>query len=239
MKNFLLSSSLLLIIMFLNGCVVNLQDTISGNGEVVAEKRDVAEFTGLKVETGIDVYISQGDVQQVEVEADENLHEWIRTEINGSILHIYSEKTIRSAKTKKVNLTCKMLDKIDISSAGDVTGLNRFKINNLEIDMSSAGDLKIDVDADVIDLSLSSAGDAELSGTANVLKADLSSAGDLDAFDLEAKQGDITVSSASNARVFITEQASFRSSSAGNIQYRGEPRIKEINTSSAGSVNKK
>lgn len=225
--------------MFLNGCVVNLQDTISGNGEVVAEKRDVAEFTGLKVETGIDVYISQGDVQQVEVEADENLHEWIRTEINGSILHIYSEKTIRSAKTKKVNLTCKMLDKIDISSAGDVTGLNRFKINNLEIDMSSAGDLKIDVDADVIDLSLSSAGDAELSGTANVLKADLSSAGDLDAFDLEAKQGDITVSSASNARVFITEQASFRSSSAGNIQYRGEPRIKEINTSSAGSVNKK
>jgi len=73
----------------------------------------------------------------------------------------------------------------------------------------------------------------------NYLKADLSSAGDLNAFDLEAKKGDVRVSSAGDANVFVTEEAIFDCSSAGSIEFKGEPRIKNISTSSAGSVNKK
>jgi hypothetical protein len=221
-----------------SGCVVNIQDSITGDGKVVTQTRTVSEFTGIKVGAGIDVFLTQGEPQHVEVEADENLQEWIRTEVEGDVLHIFTDKTIRLAKTKRVNITCKTINKIDVSSAGDVTGLSRFKTNKLDIDMSSAGDLKFEVEADEVEISLSSAGNAELKGLTRVLKADLSSAGDLNAFELEAKIGDVTVSSAGNARVFVTDEASFRSSSAGNINYKGEPKIKEIHTSSAGSVNK-
>jgi hypothetical protein len=221
------------------GCVVNIQDTITGDGKVVSQTRDVPEFTGLKVGSGIDVFLTQGDDQSVVVEADENLQEWIRTEVNGSVLHIYTDKNIRLAKTKRINITCKMLDRIDISSAGDVTAVNRFKADKLDIDMSSAGDLNLEVEANEVSISISSAGNAVLKGKADTLKADLSSAGDLNAFDFEAKYGDISVSSAGSARVFVTDEASFHSSSAGDINYKGEPRVKEIHTSSAGSVNKK
>ena len=239
MKKINLFLALVSIISFAAGCVINIQDSVTGNGKVISQTRSLAEFTGVKVGSGIDVFLTQGENQLVEVEADENLQEWIRTEVNGGVLHIFTEKTIRLAKAKKVNIVCKTIDNIDVSSAGDVTGLNRFKADRLEIDMSSAGDLKFEVDANEIDISLSSAGNADLKGTTHTLKADLSSAGDLNAFELEAKIGDISVSSAGNARVFVIEEASFRSSSAGNINYRGEPKIREIHTSSAGSVNKK
>lgn len=221
------------------GCVVNIQDTITGDGKVVSQTRDVPEFTGVKVGSGIDVFLTQGDDQLVEVEADENLQEWIMTEVKGSVLHIYTDKNIRLAKAKRVNINCKILDRIDISSAGDVTAVNRFKADKLDIDMSSAGDLNLEVEANEISISISSAGNAVLKGKTDTLKADLSSAGDLNAYDLEAKYGDISVSSAGSARVFITDEASFHSSSAGDIDYKGEPRMKEIHTSSAGSVNKK
>ncbi len=221
------------------GCVVNIQDTITGDGKVVSQTRDVPEFTGVKVGSGIDVFLTQGDNQRVEVEADENLQEWIRTEVKGSVLHIYTDKNIRLAKAKRVNINCKMLDRIDISSAGDVTAVNRFKADKLDIDMSSAGDLNLEVEANEISISISSAGNAVLKGKTDTLKADLSSAGDLNAYDLEAKYGEISVSSAGSARVFVTDEASFHSSSAGDIDYKGEPRMKEIHTSSAGSVNKK
>lgn len=236
-----LNSSLVLLLMIVvsSGCVVNMQDSVSGDGKVVTQTRDVSSFSGIKVGSGIDVFLTQGDNQSVVVEADENLQEWIRTEVNGSVLHIFTDKTIRLAKTKKVNITCKTIDRIDISSAGDVTSLTPFKTENLDIEMSSAGDLKFEVEANAIDLSISSAGNVNLKGKCNSLRADLSSAGDLNAFELEAKTGDVSVSSAGKARVFITEEASFKSSSAGDIDYRGEPRIKEIHTSSAGSVNKK
>jgi hypothetical protein len=222
-----------------SGCVVNIQDTITGDGKVVKQTRDLPVFTGVKVGSGIDVFLTQGDNQSVVVEADENLQEWIMTEVNGSVLHIYTDKNIRLAKTKRINITCKMLDRIDISSAGDVTSVNQFKAGTLDIDMSSAGDLKFEVEAKDISISISSAGNAVLKGKVDTLKADLSSAGDLNAFELEAKYGDISVSSAGSARVFITDEASFHSSSAGDIDYKGEPRVKEIHTSSAGSVNKK
>ena len=227
------------IILYASGCIIDIKDSVSGDGNVITQTRDLSEFTGIKVASGIDVDITQGEPQHVEVEADENLQEWIRTEVNGDVLHIFTDKTIRLARTKKVHIVCKTLDKIDVSSAGDVIGKSRFKTDKLDIDMSSAGDLKIEVEAEEVSISLSSAGNADLKGTTQRLKADLSSAGDLNAFDLEAKVADVSVSSAGNARVFVTDEASFRSSSAGNISYKGEPKIREINTSSAGSVNKR
>ncbi len=232
-------TSLVAITVLLSGCMVNIQDSITGNGHVVKQSRDVSAFTGIKVGSGIDVFLTQGDVYSLEVESDENLQNWIRTEVSGNELHIFTDKNIRFAKTKKVYVTCKTLDRIEISSAGDVTGVTPFKTQKLDIEMSSAGDLRFEVEADEIGISISSAGDAHLKGKTNILKADLSSAGDLNAYDLIAKTGDISVSSAGNARVYITEEASFHSSSAGDIDYRGEPKIKEIHTSSAGSVNKK
>jgi hypothetical protein len=239
MKN--LKTILLLTIPFfwLSGCVFNIQDSISGNGNVVKQERDVPGFTGIKVGSGIDVYLTQGENQHVEVEADENLQEWIRTEVSGNVLQIYSDKNIRLAKSKKVMVTCKTIDRLEVSSAGDLNGMNKFTADKLDIQMSSAGDLRFEVDANEISISISSAGNANLRGKTNTLRADLSSAGDLNAFELEARIGDISVSSAGNAKVYITEEASFRSSSAGDINYRGEPRIKEIHTSSAGSVNRK
>jgi len=228
-----------LIILMDAGCIVNMQDSVRGDGKVVSQNRDVPVFSGIKVASGIDVFLSQSENQRVIVEADENLQEWIRTEVNGSILHIYTDKTIRLAKTKKVTIACKTIDRIDVSSAGNVTGLSPFKTDMLDIDMSSAGDLKFEVEANEVTISISSAGNADLKGKTNTFNADLSSAGDLNAYDLEAKVGDVSVSSAGSARVYITDEASFRSSSAGNINYKGEPRLKEIHTSSAGSVNKK
>jgi len=234
-----IGSACLLLLFLTNGCIVNIHDSVTGNGNVISQTRDLPEFSGIKVGSGIDVFLTQGEPQQVEVEADENLQEWIRTDVDGSVLHIYTEKIIRLARTKKVKITCKMLDKIEVSSAGDVTGLSAFKADKLDIDMSSAGDLRFEIEANEIKVNISSAGNVNLKGKTNILNADLSSAGDLNAFELEAKVGEISVSSAGSAKVFVTEEASFRSSSAGDIHYKGEPRIKEIHTSSAGSVNKK
>jgi len=191
------------------------------------------------VGSGIDVLVTQGEPQVVQVEADENLQEWIRTEVEGSVLHIYVEKSIRMAESKKVHITCKTIDRLDISSAGEVTGLSRFKTDKLDIDLSSAGKLKFEVDAGEIRLSASSAAKADLTGTAQSINADMSSAGELVAFELESKICDISVSSAGKARVNVTEEASFRASSGGNIHYTGEPKIRDINTSSGGSVNKR
>jgi hypothetical protein len=211
--------------------------SISGNGRVVEETRDISGFTGVHVSSGIDVYLSQGSSFEVTVEADENLQEVILTELDGKVLVVGTDRVnIRNAKSKKVHVTLPELNSLKISSAGDCVGQNPFDCRDLRISISSAGDLTLEVNADRIDLDISSSGDARLSGSADVFDVTLSSAGDLHAFDLIAAEVDVNVSSAGDARVHATEEIHMNASSAGNIYYRGDARVVHSSSSSAGSI---
>jgi len=222
----------------LSSCIIDGWDqVISGNGRVVEDTRDISGFTGVKVSSGIDVYLSQGNSFEVKVEADENLQEVILTEVEGNMLVVKTERvTIRNAKSKKVYVTLPELKHLGISSAGDCVGQTPFSCEDLRLSISSAGDLKLEVEAQRIDLDISSSGDADISGTADEFNVSLSSAGDLNAFDLVARIVDVGVSSAGDARVHATEEISMSASSAGNIYYKGDARVMHSQSSSAGNI---
>jgi len=213
--------------------------SVRGNGNVVKKERPASPFTGIRVKTGIDVYLKQGDKESITVEADENLHEYILTEIQGDILNIYTNASIRSADRKKVYVTMKDIKSIKTSSAGDIIGETSIKCEDLEIGASSAGNIRLEVFARKIDANLSSAGDVTLSGEGESLNADLSSAGDLDASNLKVKEAEVSASSAGDASVNVSEKIVARASSAGDITYRGDPKYVDAHSSSAGSIHKR
>jgi hypothetical protein len=238
MKN--LKLTLMIVPLFvICGCYWEASESITGNGNAVTQERDIQGFHGISVSTGIDVYITQSDEERVRAETDENLQDVVKTEVKDGILKIYATKNIHGAASKKVYVDYINLSKIKVSSAGDVKGENTLNTDELEIGLSSSGDLRLDVNAQKIYVNISSSGNGNLSGKTDYLKANLSSSGDLNAFDLEAKVGDISVSSAGDAKVFITEEASFSSSSSGDIYYKGDPKINYMRTSSSGSIIKK
>jgi uncharacterized protein YxeA/post-segregation antitoxin (ccd killing protein) len=213
--------------------------SVRGNGNVVKKERSGSNFKGVRVSSGIDVYLRQGDKESITVEADENLHEYILTEIKGDILHVYSEVNIREAERERVYVTMKDITSLRTSSAGDIVGEAPIKCTDLELDVSSAGDIKLEVTAKSINIDISSAGDITLSGEAETLKADLSSAGNLEATNLKTKEADISASSAGDARINVSDKLIARSSSAGDISYYGDPKYVDAHSSSAGSIRKK
>ncbi len=222
-------------------CVIGGWDNfVTGNGHVVEESRDISGFTGVLISSGIDVYLSEGDHFEVRVEADENLLDVIETNMNGSMLEVGTDRVnIRNAKSKKVYVTLPELFALKISSAGDCEGLTLFHCDDLDLSVSSAGDLSLEVKARRIDLGISSSGDVKLAGETEVFDVSLSSAGDLHAFDLEAGRVKVNVSSAGDARVNAREEISMSASSAGNIYYMGDAKVIRSSTSSAGDIVKK
>ncbi|HEX7493217.1 MAG TPA: head GIN domain-containing protein [Bacteroidales bacterium] len=212
---------------------------IEGNRKVITKERKTDSFTGLKVSSGIDVYLKQGNNESVSVEADENLHEYIITEVRGGILDVYSEYNIRDAERKRVYVTIKEVNSVRTTSAGDVLGETPIKSDRLELSASSAGDIKLEVIAKDIDIDISSSGDMTISGETDMLKADLSSAGDLNAYDLKAREADVSVSSAGDADIYATEKITARASSAGDVNYKGDPKYVDAHSSSAGGIHKR
>lgn len=213
--------------------------TVHGNGNVVKEERSAGSFSGVKASTGIDVYLSQGEKMSIVVEADENLHEYIQTVVSNGVLKIYSDVNIRDAEMKRVYVTMKEIVSVSSTSAGDVFGETPVRTDNLKLSASSAGDIKLEVYAENIDLNVSSSGDITLSGEADRLDADLSSAGDLNAYNFKVREARISVSSAGDADIYVTERLTAHASSAGDVNYKGDPEYIDAHSSSAGGVHKK
>jgi hypothetical protein len=222
-------------------CIIGGWDNhITGNGNVVEEIRDISGFTGVHLSSGIDVLLSEGKDFEVRVEADENLLEVITTELKGDILVVGTDRVnIHNARAKRVHVTLPELKTLKVTSAGDCEGQTLFHCEDLDLDITSAGDLTLEVKADRIDVNIRSSGDVRLSGKTDVLHASLSSAGDLQAFDLVAGEVDVDVSSAGDARVYATDEISMNASSAGNIYYKGGARVIRSSRSSAGDIIKK
>ena len=221
----------------LTACMnAQLGRTVRGDGEVVKKERTASSFDGIRVSSGIDVFLKQGDKESITVEADENLHDYIMTEVRDGVLHVYTDANIREAKMKRVYVTMREVRSLKTSSAGDIVGETSLKGDNLEISASSAGDIKVEIYGKNIEVDISSSGDVTLSGEAETLNADLSSAGDLEAYELKTKEADVRVSSAGDAHVNVSEKLVARASSAGDISYQGNPRYVDAHASSAGGI---
>ena len=231
---------IVLLCLGLTSCInAQIRKTVRGNGDVVKKERTVTPFDGIRVSSGVDVYLKQGDNESITVEADENLHEYIITEVKEGVLNVYSEANIRDAKMERVYVTIKDVKSLKTSSAGDIIGESPIKGTDIEIGASSAGDIRLEVYAKGIKANLSSSGDISLSGEAETLHADLSSAGDLDAYNLKVKEADISASSAGDAKVNVSDRIKARASSAGDIYYQGDPKYVDAHSSSAGSIHKR
>jgi len=216
-----------------------IRRTVYGNNHVVKKERDAGNFSGLRVSSGIDVYLKQTDDESIVVEADENLHEYIQTEIRDGILNVYTEANIREAEMKRVYVTMRDINSLKTTSAGDIIGETPVKTEKLELSATSAGDIKLEVYAKEIEAHISSSGDVTLTGEVDILDATLSSAGDLNAFGLEVREAEVSASSAGDADISVSERLRARASSAGDINYRGNPKYIDAHSSSAGGINRK
>ena len=216
-----------------------IRKNVHGNNKVVTKERKTDYFDGIKVSTGIDVYLKQGNNEAISVEADENLHEYIITEVRDGSASCLFYINIRDAEKKRVYVTMKEVKSVKTTSAGDVIGETPIKSDRLELSASSAGNIKLEVYAKEIEVDISSSGDITLSGEADKLEADLSSAGDLNAFNLKVREADVSVSSAGDADINVSEKITARASSAGDINYMGNPKYIDAHSSSAGGIHKR
>ncbi|MBS0010209.1 MAG: DUF2807 domain-containing protein [Bacteroidales bacterium] len=240
MRNLKLALISLLLLSIFSCADAQWKTRVTGSGDVKKEERKAGEFSGVRTSSSIDVYLSQGNRNRIIVEADDNLLEYIITDVKDGVLRVYPDDvSIRRAEMMRVYVTMKDIDYISTSSAGDVIGETPVRTKNLKISASSSGDVKLEVYADRLDLKTSSAGDITLKGEADFVQASTSSAGDIKAYDLTVREADLSASSAGDIKITVTERLKARSSSAGDIYYYGDPKYVDARSSSAGSVIRK
>lgn len=218
----------------------------SGFGSFGTEKtevRNLSGFSSINVSTGIDLFITMGNVESVKVVADDDIIDQLKTEVEDGTLKIYMKSRSLFSwnwnKVRKVYVQLKTLEKLDASSGSDVVSENTLRGSKIAISTSSGSDVKLDLVYDEIKIDSSSGSDAELSGECNLLEAHSSSGSDIDAADLESKVCHASASSGADAVVNASDEIHADASSGADIRYIGNPANKDLNESSGGDVTRK
>ncbi len=202
------------------------------------ERRSVSSFDEVQVSQAIDLYLKKGTKESVEVEVSGIDMDEVITEVRGGRLKVYLSGNWYRNHSVKVYVTFVNLEEISASSASTVYGEGVIKGERLEIGVSSAADVEVEVDVNELTTSASSSGDIDLKGKAKFLEVSVSSAGGVDAYDLEAKVVHVRASSGASAKVNATDEIDAHASSGASIRYTGDPTKSSTDSSSGGSVRK-
>ncbi len=234
MKNLVRIAIVLLLFVSTTSC---LFDGVKGNGNVITKNRKISnDFVRIKVSRGLDVYITKSSDLSLVVEADENLHELITTEVKNGTLVITSTKNIGFAKAKIIHLSVENLNEILVSSGAEVSTENTFFTEKLKVDASSGAQVKLQVNVKELSCETSSGAMVDLMGSANDFTAGSSSGSNINAFELNSKNCKANATSGSSIKVNVSLDFEGKASSGAHIKYTGSPKSVKKDKSSGGSI---
>ncbi len=233
----LILASILSIFMLSCNFTLNLAEGTKGNGTVIKTDRPITEdVKQIQISQGLELYITQSDASTLSVEADENLHDLIKTEIENHTLKIYTSDNIKSAASKKILLSVNSISGIKATSGSAVYANTTIKEDTLDLNATRGANISLDVITEHLNCHSTSGSSIKLSGTTHMLKAQATSGSRIKASDLIANTSKVQASSGADISTNTAGELTASASSGGNINYSGEP--KKVNTAqnALGSV---
>ncbi len=107
------------------------KEKVKGSKIVTMEQKEVASFKSIEVEDNLEVFLVKGTECGLEIEADDNLHEFIDFKLSGSNLRVTTTKELSSFKKLSVRIT--YTDGLDMVIAKNETNVTALSDVDLEI----------------------------------------------------------------------------------------------------------
>lgn len=213
----------------------NFSNCEEGFGSTTTEELNITDFTGIKLNIDAQVYISQGEVQEVLVKGQRNIIDELETRVRNDIWEIEFDDCIENSDVLRIFITTPNLNFISNSGSGKIQSEDILKIDNLEIRNDGSGDTELSLEAAVTHIRNTGSGKIEIEGISTTLDADINGSGDLEAFDLLVKDAQVEVDGSGDAQVHVTDFLEIRIEGSGDVYYKGEPDLK-ITTRGSGKV---
>jgi hypothetical protein len=236
----------------------------NGKGSVQTEIRGITGFTAIDDQMDANVFITQGAVYEVKVQAQENLLSAIRTEIEGNELQIWSEHCINKHEPINIYITLPSLSAARVSGSGYMITTNKITNPSVSLTVSGSGyfQAKDSIITTALDITISGSGKidfigealsatAVIAGSGNItmlgegstylttmnssLELTLSGSGSIQAFNYPVNNCYFTISGSGSAEVNVSTLLEGTLSGSGSLMYKGNPQV-NVTTSGSGSV---
>lgn len=205
-------------------------EKVVGTGPLVTETRNTGNFTGVSVEFGGKVNVHMGSPLKVEVTAQQNIQDVLRTDVVGGVLRIDYKNGVwvKNNSDVVVNITMPYADYLKLSGSGDLDLIGKTVNNSLNVQVSGSGNISIqEVElAGVLDARISGSGDINVyGGTIGHEELQISGSGTMNLVASQANTADARISGSGDIRLKVTQTLDAHISGSGSIFYSGTPLV--------------
>ena len=211
---------------------------VRGNGNVVTKTRSVGDYDKIGVGGSFDVKLVAGNEGTLTIQMDENLFDYLVTEVDGDKLSIKWKKGTNVSTRSKLLITVPFEDinSVSLAGSGDVYSEDVIKADSFKSALAGSGDLKLKVDANHVKSSIAGSGDIYLEGSTTSVKTSIAGSGDVHAYELSAKEAEISIAGSGGVKISVSDMLKARISGSGNVYYKGNPAKQDVKVSGSGNV---
>jgi hypothetical protein len=241
MRKYLSIIALLAVMILVNSCHHYWGKRVRGNGNITTEDHSVSNFKNVEVGGSINVYVSQGSPSSVKLEGDENIIKYVEVIQEGDRVIVRNKEgyNLEPSGEMKVYVTTPVYNEIETSGASDIIGQSKItNSEDLNIRVSGAGDVKLELDAPRIKAEISGSGSIHIKGETKEAELKLSGVGSAHCYDLLSENTKVDISGAGSAQVYASVNLEASVSGVGSVNYKGNPTNVKQEVSGAGSVSK-
>jgi len=200
---------------------------IKGNGNYTTIKRSTSDYDAIKLAGWMDFELVSGTEGTIILEGEENLLNYITTEVKSNSLIIKIENNINlkpsGNKTIKITVPFEDIDKVTLSGSGDVTSNTTINSKNFEARVSGSGDVTLDVQSSSVEGSVTGSGDLTLTGNTKNLNASVTGSGDFHGEKLQSDNTEAKVTGSGGIKVYSNNSLKAKVTGSGDIHYKGNP----------------
>lgn len=214
--------------------------TIDGNGNMTTSTRNISSVINIECAGNYNVQLTQGSPTSVKIEADQNLQEWIVTDVDGDKLKIHSKEDVNLKPSQKIKvyITTNKLEGFQLEGSGDVNTTNKFTgSDHLDLGIAGSGNIHFDVNAPTVNSNIAGSGDIYLSGETRDSKIEIAGSGNYHAEDLKSENVKVKVAGNGDTYVFADSTLDVDVAGVGNVNYKGNATVTQ-NIAGTGKIKK-
>ncbi|MCF2490007.1 head GIN domain-containing protein [Dyadobacter sp. CY347] len=196
---------------------------------------NLSGFDKLSMGSAFRIEVKQGSKYSISTSGRAEDLDDLEATVKGDALHLgYKDKKWnKNRKTVSVNITMPSLEAVDFSGACKAHVASFSGVRSMEIDISGASQVNMELSAPRVTFDLSGASSLVLVGKGDVVNGEVSGASSFRGRDFASKTVNIDASGASSAAVMASSAVHADASGASSIRYSGT--AKDIHSSSSGA----
>jgi len=208
--------------------------------EIKKENRKVADFNQISMSIPADVYLTQGNKNEVVIEADEDVLAKIETEVHDNRLEIEFEKwyNYKGSKQIKIYITVKEINKLVLAGSGDIVSKTTIKSEKLKMVITGSGSIFMDdLNVNYAYTNISGSGDIRIASKVKAaeLDATVTGSGDIIASNFECEKADLVITGSGTIKANVIDELDATITGSGRIYYKGKPLI-DANVTGSGKI---